>query len=79
MSNPLPQYLNEFRAELQELYTDFDHAIANEDNHDLHVEAYGNVGKQLEEAIESLDSLIADIENGVYDKNLEIPDLDEDN
>ena len=77
MNNSLSQYLNEFRAELQELYTDFDHTILTEENHDLHVEAYANVGKQLEDAIESLDSLIADIDNGVYDKNLEIPGLDE--
>lgn len=77
MSNQLTQYLNELRSELDELYVDFDNEIRSEENQDLTTDAYNGVGKQLEDALESLNALINDIENGVYEKTLDTETFEE--
>lgn len=75
--NDLVQYLNELRAELQEHYTTYDQEILNTNTPNLISGAYDTVGVVFEEIIEGLDNLIADIENGVYDRGLDDMDVDE--
>lgn len=75
--NDLVQYLNELRAELQEHYTTYDQEILNTNTTNLINGAYDTVGVVFEELVEGLDNLIADIENGVYDRGLDDMDNDE--
>jgi ribosome recycling factor len=66
--NNLTQYLNEIKAELQELYEDLDAEIKATDNDTLMEDGYYNVTSKLESALTELDVLIADVDSGIYDK-----------
>jgi ElaB/YqjD/DUF883 family membrane-anchored ribosome-binding protein len=68
--NSITQYLNEIKAELQELYEDLDHELRNTDNQDLIDESYHNVTSKLESALAEMETLIGDIDNGIYDNNI---------
>ena len=68
MSNKcLLGYLNEFKAELQEMFEDFDNELSHNENDALYQDAYEVIGKQVEDAIDGVDALISDIEDGKYD------------
>lgn len=69
MSNNLTQYLNEMKAELQELYENLDHELLQTDNKDLIDDGYHNVTSKLEAAIAEMETLIGDVDAGVYDDN----------
>lgn len=73
----LTQYLNEVKAELQELYTNLDDELRNTDNQQLIEDSYYNVTSKLETALNELDVLIADVDGGVYQESLDM-DIDED-
>ena len=76
MSNKkLIEYLNEFKAELQEMFDEFDHELSNNENDELYQDAYNMVGEQLEDAINNVDILISEIDDGKYDG---FADMDED-
>ena len=68
--NGLTQYLNEMKAELQELYDSLDHELRATDNQELLDDGYNNVTTKLEAALNELDTLITDVDQGVYDKPL---------
>jgi hypothetical protein len=69
MSNKaLLAYLNEFKAELQEMFEDFDSELSHNENDALYQDAYEVIGKQVEDAIDGVDTLISDIEDGKYDE-----------
>lgn len=70
MSN-ITQYLNEIKAELQELYEDLDGELRNTDNQGLIDDSYYNVTSKLESALAELETLIGDIDSGVYDSNID--------
>jgi len=71
-------YLNEFKAELQEMSEDFDSEISHNENDALYHDAYELVGRQIEDAIVGIESLIGDVEEGKYDDfNSEDPDYQE--
>jgi hypothetical protein len=67
--NELVQYLHEVRTELQEIFDDFDNEIRVTNSEQLYVDAYNAVGSKLEDALKDIDSLIMDIDSGMYDKN----------
>jgi predicted neutral ceramidase superfamily lipid hydrolase len=67
--NELVQYLHEVRTELQEIFDDFDNEIRVTDNEQLYVDAHNAVGSKLEDALKDIDSLIMDLDSGMYDKN----------
>ena len=68
MSNKaLLAYLNEFKAELQEMFEDFDSELSHNENDGIYQDAYELIGKQVEDAIDGVDTLISDIEDGKYD------------
>jgi len=68
MSNKaLLAYLNEFKAELQEMFEDFDSELSHNENDDIYRDAYEVVGRQIEDAIDGIDALTSDIEDGKYD------------
>lgn len=76
MSNKkLIEYLNEFKAELQEMFDEFDHELSNNENDELYQDAYNMVGDKLEDAINNMDILISEIDDGKYDG---FADMDED-
>ena len=64
--NGLTQYLAEMKAELQELYDSLDHELRATDNQDLIDDSYFSVTSKLETALSELDTLINDVDNGVY-------------
>ena len=68
--NNITQYLAEIKAELQELYEDLDSELRNTDNQDLIDDSYRNVTSKLETALSEMESLIGDIDSGVYDDNI---------
>jgi hypothetical protein len=70
MSNnkALLAYLNEFKAELQEMYEDFDSELSHNENDGIYQDAYELVGKQVDDAIAGVETLIRDIEDGKYDE-----------
>jgi len=68
--NGLTQYLNEMKAELQELYDNIDHELRATDNQELLDNGYPNVVETLSSALDELDKLITDVDQGVYDKPL---------
>ena len=74
--NELVQYLHEVRTELQELFDDFDNEIRSTDNEQLYVDAYNAVGVKLEDALKDIDSLITDLDTGLYE-NSEFDEFDE--
>ncbi len=53
MSNnkALLAYLNEFKAELQEMYEDFDSELSHNENDGIYQDAYELVGKQVDVGI----------------------------
>ena len=69
--NELIQYLNEVRTELQELYDDFDNEIRVTENQQLYEDAYNKVGEKIEDALKEIDSLILDIDEGIYTKSFD--------
>ena len=76
MSNKkLIEYLNEFKTELQEMFDEFDHELSNNENDELYQDAYNMVGDKLEDAINNMDILISEIDDGKYDG---FADMDED-
>jgi hypothetical protein len=76
MSNKkLIEYLNEFKAELQEMFDEFDHEMGSHENDDMYTDAYNMVGDKLEDAINNVDTLISDIDDGKYDGYLDIDDF----
>ena len=76
MSNKkLIEYLNEFKAELQEMFDEFDHELSNNENDELYQDAYNMVGDKLEDAVNNVDILISEIDDGKYDG---FADMDED-
>jgi hypothetical protein len=76
--NELTQYLNGMRAELQELYDNLDYELRATDNQELLDNGYPNVVETLSSALNELDALITDVDQGVYDKPL-INNDDDDN
>ena len=69
MSNKvLLAYLNEFKAELQEMYEDFDSELSHSENDGMYHDAYELVGRQVDDAIAGIETLISDIEDGKYDE-----------
>lgn len=60
-------YLNEFKAELQEMFDEFDHTMSSSENDVLYHEAYNVVGELLETAITNVNTLISDLDDGKYD------------
>jgi ElaB/YqjD/DUF883 family membrane-anchored ribosome-binding protein len=74
--NNLTQYLNEVKAELQELYDDLDNELKSTDNQQLIEDGYYNVTAKLESALTELDTLIADVDGGIYESPLDI-DIDD--
>ena len=72
------QYLNEMKAELQELYEDLDSELRNIDNQDLIDDGYHNVVSKLESALNEMDVLIGDIDAGVYERSMDIDGMLED-
>jgi len=76
MSNKkLIEYLNEFKVELQEMFDEFDHELSNNENDDMYTDAYNMVGDKLEDAINNVDILISDIDDGKYDGYLGVDDF----
>ena len=69
--NGLTQYLAEMKAELQELYESLDHEIRSTGNQDLIDDSYFSVTSKLETALSELDTLINDVDNGVYTDPIE--------
>ena len=69
--NGLTQYLAEMKAELQELYESLDHEIRATDNQELIDDSYFSVTSKLETALSELDTLINDVDNGVYTDPIE--------
>jgi len=68
--NNLTQYLAEMKAELQELYEDLDSELRLTDNQNLIDDTYRNVTSKLESALSEMETLIGDIDSGVYDDNI---------
>ena len=69
--NGLTQYLNEMKAELQELYEGLDHELRLTNNQDLIDDSYFSVTSKLETTLSELDTLINDVDNGVYTDPIE--------
>lgn len=67
--NALTQQLNEMKAELQELYDNLDHELRATDNQELLDNGF-TVVETLSSALNELDTLINDVDQGVYDKPL---------
>jgi hypothetical protein len=64
----LLDYLNEFKFELQETYDEFNQEMmADHENDELYHDAYDLVGRQLDDAISGIETLISDLEEGKYD------------
>ena len=68
--NGLTQYLAEMKAELQELYEGLDHELRSTDNQELLDNGF-TVVETLSSALDELDTLITDVDQGVYDKSLD--------
>ena len=67
--NELTQYLNKMKAELQELYDNLEHELRSTGNQELLDNGFTAV-ETLSSALNELDSLITDVDQGVYDKPL---------
>jgi ElaB/YqjD/DUF883 family membrane-anchored ribosome-binding protein len=63
------------KAELQELYEDLDHEFRSTDNQNLIDDSYNNITHKLEQALDELDTLISDVDAGVYNSG-DIDDMD---
>lgn len=73
--NQLKQYLNEMKAELQELYEDLDGELRNTENQTLIDDSYHGVVSKLESALNEMEVLIGDIDAGVYERSLDQDDM----
>jgi ElaB/YqjD/DUF883 family membrane-anchored ribosome-binding protein len=67
MDKQLTQYLNEVKAELQELYEDLDSELHSTNNESLIDDSYRDVTSKLESALNDMDNLINAIDGGLYD------------
>ena len=75
MSNKaLIAYLNEFKAELQEMFEEFDHELGSHEDDALYQDAYNNIGGLLEDAINNTDNIISDVDDGKYDGYTDLDD-----
>jgi len=77
MTNELIQYLNAMKAQIQDLYEDLDHEFSNTDNPELILDGYDNVTEKLGEVMNNLESMISDLDLGVYNK-VDLLDIDDD-
>ena len=77
MDKQLTQYLNEMKAELQELYENLDSEIRATDNDTLIDDSYRGVVSKLESALGEMDGLINDMESGMYDKYTDMLEADD--
>lgn len=68
--NNLTAYLNEIKTDLYDLYENLDQELLSTDNQALIDDSYDNITSKLASALSELDSLIADIDGGIYDSNL---------
>jgi hypothetical protein len=64
------------KTELQELYEDLDSELRNTDNQALIEDGYHSVTSKLETALSELDTLITDVDSGVYDNTYSM-DIDD--
>jgi len=76
--NNLTQYLNEMKAELQELYDNLDYELRQTDNQELIDDSYHNVTSKLESALSEMETLIHDIDNNMYDDPFDNDEMLED-
>ena len=67
--NNLTQYLNEMKAELQELYDNIEHELRATDNQELLDNGF-TVVETLSSALTEMEVLIGDIDNGIYNDNI---------
>lgn len=70
MDKQFAQTLNEMKAELQELYETLDSELRNTDNQALIDDSYHGVTSKLESALTEFDSLLADVDGGLYDDRI---------
>jgi len=61
------QHLNTMKAELQTIYDDLEYEIRSTDNQEL-IDNGITVVETLSSALNELESLIGDIDNGIYHK-----------
>lgn len=61
------QHLNTMKAELQTIYDDLEYEIRSTDNQEL-IDNGINVVETLSSALNELETLIGDIDNGIYSK-----------
>jgi hypothetical protein len=61
------QHLNTMKAELQTIYDDLEYEIRSTDNQEL-IDNGITVVETLSSALNELESLIGDIDNGIYNK-----------
>ena len=61
------QHLNVMKAELQTIYDDLEYEIRSTDNQEL-IDNGINVVETLSSALNELETLIGDIDNGIYSK-----------
>ena len=61
------QNLNIMKAELQELYDNLEHELRATDNQEL-IDNGFTVVETLSSALDELETLIGDIDNGIYNK-----------
>ncbi len=61
------QHLNAMKAELQTIYDDLEYEIRSTDNQEL-IDNGINVVETLSSALNELETLIGDIDNGIYNK-----------
>jgi hypothetical protein len=61
------QHLNVMKAELQTIYEDLEYEIRSTDNQEL-IDNGINVVETLSSALNELETLIGDIDNGIYSK-----------
>ena len=65
--NELTQHLNAMKAELQTIYDDLEYEIRSTDNQEL-IDNGITVVETLSSALDELETLIGDIDNGIYNK-----------
>jgi hypothetical protein len=69
--NELTQHLNAMKAELQTIYDDLEHEIRSTDNQEL-IDNGFTVVETLSSALDELETLIGDIDNGIYNKTFNV-------
>ncbi len=74
----LSNYLIGLRAELQEMYEELDSELRNTENQKLIDDSYHNVTSKFESALSEFDTLINDVDGGIYDNEMFNPDYDND-